>query len=78
MKGLLNVLLVVLMGVLSIIEIGIEVVYQITRLVRRGYGNTMNWILRKIKPIYTGKLQLNIRPKKETDKDIKIYEFHYE
>lgn len=78
MKGLLNVLLVVLMGALSIIEIGIEVVYQITRLVRRGYGNAMNWFLRKIKTIYTGKIQLNIRPEKETDKDIKIYEFHYE
>lgn len=77
MKGLLNVLLVVLMGVLSIVEIGVEVIYIIMRLIRRGYDKAMNWILRKIEPIYTGKVKIKARTK-ETDKDVKILEFHYE
>lgn len=77
-NSLLNLILVVLMGALSIIEIAIEVVYQIVRLIRRAYGVIMNWILRKIKNYYTGNIKFKRISKKDKDDDIQILEFHYD
>lgn len=78
-KGLLSLILVIIMAGLSIIEIGIEVVYQIIRLIRRGYGNILDEFLKLLEPIYNNKLRIKFthRPIKESD-DIKILEFNYE
>lgn len=78
-KGLLSLILTIIMGGLSILEIAIEVVYQIVRLVKRGYGYLLETFLKMVEPIYMGKLRIKIKRKqiKETD-DIKFYEFDYE
>lgn len=78
-KGLLSLILTIIIGGLSILEIAIEVVYQIIRLVKRGYGYLLEVFLKMVEPIYIGKLRIKIKRKqiKETD-DIKFYEFDYE
>lgn len=78
-KGLLTLILMVVMAGLSIIEIGIEVVYQIVRLIKRGYVYTLDQFLKLVEPIYNGKLRIKLKrkPIKDSD-DIKIYEFDYE
>ena len=78
-KGLLSLILVIIMAGLSIVEIGIEVVYQFTRMIKRVYGSALDGLLALIEPIYNGKLRIKFihRPVKESD-DIKILEFNYE
>ena len=75
MKGLLSVVLIIVMGVLSVIEIGIELIYQIVRLIKRGYGYLTESILKTIEPIYKGRLTFKTT-KDETD-EIKFYTFKY-
>lgn len=77
-KGLLTVILLIIMGALGIIEIGIEVVYQLVRLIKRGYEYAVNAFLKSIEPIYKGKLKLKFIQKEDKSKSIKIYEFDYE
>ena len=74
LKGLLTALLLVFMGVMNVIQIGIELVYQLVRLVRRGFNELMNRFIDKIKPIYNGNVR---RPKEiiEDDNDITFIEF---
>lgn len=78
-KGLLNLFLMVVMGGAAFIEIAFEVLYQIVRLAKRGYGYLLDAFLKKIEPIYNGKMKIKMKRKqiKETD-DIKFYEFDYE
>lgn len=77
-KGLLTVILLIVMGALGIIEIGIEVVYQLVRLIKRGYEYAVNAFLDYIEPMYRGKLKLKFIQKEDKSKSIKIYEFDYE
>ena len=77
MKGLLSMVLLVMTGVLSIIEIGIEVTYQLIRLIRRGYCRFTSALVKKIEPLYNGKIKLKVRHEEKTDDEIKIYEFTY-
>lgn len=78
MKGLLSIVLLIIVGGLSIIEIGIEVVYQMIRLIRRGYGRFTAGLIHKIKPLYNGKIKLKVRHEEKTeDGEVKIYEFTY-
>lgn len=78
-KGLLSLILMIIMGGLAIIEIYIEVVYQIIRLIKRGFDYTLNGLIKLIEPIYNGKLRIKFvhKPAKDSD-EIKIYEFDYE
>ena len=72
-KGLLTCILIIVMGGLNIVEIGIEVVYQLVRLFRRGFIYAVMQFLKLIKPIYKGKLLLESR-----DDDMVILKFNYE
>ncbi len=76
LKGLLTALLLVFMGVMNVIQIGIELVYQLVRLVRRGFNELMNRFIDRIKPIYNGDGKIR-RPKEiiEDDNDITFIEF---
>lgn len=76
LKGLLTAVLLVIMGAMNIIQIGIELIYQLVRLVRRGFNELMNRFLDSIKPIYQGKVR---QPKEiiEDDNDITFIEFEY-
>lgn len=72
-KGLLTCILIIVMGGLNIVEIGIEVVYQLVRMFRCGFGCAMMAFLKLIKPFYNGKLLVMSQ-----DEDIKILKFDYE
>ena len=74
-KVLLSVILVLIMGGFSIIEIGIELIYQIVRLIRRGYICLVDAILSYITPFYSGRLQEKIC--KDEAEEIKFYTFKY-
>ena len=75
-KGLLSGALLLVIGVVAILEIVIEVIYQLVRLFRRGYGYLIEQFLKLIEPIYNG--QIHIKPiKKDDTDDIKIYEINY-
>ena len=76
-KGVLSLFLVIMMGVLTIIEIAIEVLYQIVRLIRRGYKYLTNVILRKIEPVYKNKMELKTCKDVETEDDITYYKIIY-
>lgn len=78
-RGLLTLILMIIMAGLSIIQIGFEVVYQIVRLIKRGYDCALDEFLKLVKPIYNGGLRIRLKrkPIKDSD-DIKIYEFDYE
>lgn len=72
LKDAVSILLLVVVGVLAVIEMVFNVVYQIVRLFRRMYRTTMNALLGKAK-IFYGK-----REKKQYEKiidDIKIIEY---
>lgn len=50
-KGLLTCILIIIAGGLNIIEIGIEIIYQIVYSIKRGYGYMMAKFLKIIPPI---------------------------
>ena len=75
LKGLFSTVMVVVIGLLGMVEILIEVVFQLVRLIKRGYGSLLNGLMRKIEPIYNGKLRLKIQPKEDKDEEIRIYDF---
>lgn len=75
LKGLFSTVMVVVIGLLGMVEILIEVVFQLVRLVKRGYGSLLNGLMHKIEPIYNGKLRLKIQPKEDKDEEIRIYDF---
>ena len=68
--------LLVVFGGLAIIEVAIEVIFQLVGLFRRGYKKLMKLAINKVKPLYQN------YPKKQKFldevEDIKIYEFNYE
>ena len=78
LKGLFSFAVLIVMSGAAIVEIGIELSYQIVRLIRRGYGYCLDKFLTLVEPVYNGKLKIKMNRKeiKETDK-IKIYEFDY-
>lgn len=76
LKGLLTAVLLVVMGILNIIEIGIELIYQLVRLVRRGFNYLMIRFIDVIKPVYNGKV-VRKEKKIEVEDDIQFYEFEY-
>lgn len=76
LKGLLTAVLLVVMGILNIIEIGIELIYQLVRLVRRGFNYLMIRFIEVIKPVYNGKV-VRKEKKIEVEDDIQFYEFEY-
>lgn len=77
-KGLLTVILLIVTGIIGILEIGIEVIYQIVRLCKRGFGYLANEYIRAIEPVYNGKLKLKIKQRNDKTETIKVYEFTYE
>lgn len=79
LRGLLTLVLLVVMGLLSTIEIFIEVVHQIVRLFKRGFGYISEEFLKWLASIYKGKpkLKMNRKQVKETN-DIRFYEFDYD
>lgn len=77
-KGFLTVILVFVGGFLGILEIGIEVVYQTTRLIRRGFRYCYGKFLKKLEPIYNGKMKLELKRNGDKTETIKYYEFTYE
>lgn len=77
-KGLLTLILVFVGGFLGILEIGIEVVYQTTRLFRRGFRYCFSQFLKLVKPVYNGKMKLELKQNDDKTETIKYYEFTYE
>ena len=79
MKGLLTLGLLVVMGLLSTVEIFIEVVHQIVRLFKRGFGYISKEFINLVGSLYKGKpkIVMNRRQVKETN-EIRFYEFDYD
>ena len=74
LKGILSVVLVMVIGILAIIEIGIEVVYQLVKIIRNGYRYITDLILKKIEPIYGNRIAW--KPGRfDSDEGIRIYEY---
>lgn len=77
LKDLFSVGCIFIVGALAIIEIGIETIYQLVRLVKRGYGYFEDCFLKLIAPVYNNRLLW--KPGKfNKSGDLKIYEFNYE
>ena len=75
-KTLLSIPVVIIVGAFAIVEIVFEVVYQLVKLLRRGFKLFTNWFLKRVEPIYKGGWKAQI---KEDDKDkIEILTFNYE
>ena len=74
LKTIISVPLTIIIGGLAIIEIGFEVIYQLVKLLRRGYKLASNAFLKLVEPVYKGKWKAKI----DDDKDIVILEFDYE
>lgn len=75
-KTLLSIPATIMVGILGIVEILFEVIYQISKLLRRGFKLFSKWVLKLLKPMYVGKWKAQI---KEDDKDkIEIVTFDYE
>lgn len=72
-KGLLTCILIIVVGGFNIVEIGIEIVYQLIRMFRRGYGYIMRMFLKMIKPLYKDKELVDTQ-----DDNILILKFNYE
>ena len=79
LKGLLTLGLLVVMGILSVMEIWLEVVYQIVRLIKRGFGYITGEFVKLIGSLYKGGFKIKVRRKEinETN-EIRFYEFDYE
>lgn len=71
-KGLISVVGIVIFGVLSIVEIVIEIIYQLARLLKCGYRYCMNKILKWMRLIYENKPQTKEIEEKDS---IITYEF---
>ena len=77
LRTLISIPLTIIVGGLAIIEIMLEVIYQLVKLVKRAFKLGSNWFLEKIKPIYKGRWKAVI--KQENDKDeVEIVTFDYE
>lgn len=76
LKTLLSIPVVIIVGVLAILEIVFEVVYQLVKLLRRGFKLFTNAFLKLAEPVYKGKWKAQI--KENGDKEIEIFTFNYE
>ena len=75
-KTLLSIPATIIVGVFGIVEILFEVIYQVVKLLRRGFKLFSKLVLKLLKPIYVGRWKAQI---KEDDKDkIEIITFDYE
>lgn len=75
MNGLGTILMLIAMGVLAIVEIIVDVIYFIFRLIRRGYKYLLWVIMQRLRS--KGKIKNNrVIPKAEFDEDIRLYEYY--
>lgn len=75
-KTLLSIPVTIIVGVLAILEIVFEVVYQLVKLLRRGFKLFADWFLKMCEPIYKGGWKVKI--KEDGDNEIEILTFNYE
>ena len=73
LKGLLSVVFIMVTGALAVIEIGIEMMYQLMKLIKHGYRYICDQYLKTIEPVYDDKLKWK-HGKFDSD-DIKIIEY---
>ena len=76
LKTLVSIPVVIIVGVLAILEIIFEVIYQLARLFRRGFKLFADAFLKMCEPIYKGKWKAKI--KEDGDNEIEILTFNYE
>lgn len=72
-KGLISVVGTVVFGALAIIEIVIEIIFQLAYLLKRGYGYCMDTIIKWMKPIFENKPQ--VKENIEEKDSILVHEF---
>ena len=76
LKTLLSIPVVIIVGVLAILEIVFEVIYQLVKLLRRGFKSFADAYLKMCEPIYKGKWKARI--KEDGEDEIEILTFNYE
>ncbi len=75
LKTLISIPLTFIVGGLAIIEILFEMIYQLVKLLRRGFKLFTNGFLKLIKPVYIGKWKATI---KKENREVEIMTFDYE
>ncbi len=75
-KTLLSIPVVIIVGVFAILEIVFEMVYQLVKLLRRGFKLFTDAFLKLVEPIYKGTWKAKI--KEDGDNEIEILTFNYE
>lgn len=76
LKGLLTVTLIIIVGGFNVIEIGIEIMYQLVRLLKRGFTYIEDQFIALVSRIYKNKTV--VKRCKDKDNDIKFLNFIYE
>lgn len=76
LKTLVSIPVVIIVGVLAILEVGFEVIYQLVKLARRGFKLFTDAFLKLVEPVYKGSWKVKI--KEDVENKIEILTFDYE
>ena len=80
LKWFLSMICVVVFGLLAIIETGIEMIYQLVRLIKHGYEGIIDLLLKLVKPVYDDELKTKTETKEVNNSEdcLKVYEYSLE